>query len=180
MHTQAWGMPSVTAGCLLEWLFSPMFTRFPKLKIALSEGGIGWMPFFLEHAQIKIDRHSHWAAKGDQQVTSATGSLEFDASRALDLKGVDLSKRFREHVYGCFIDDSLGIEVIDRIGVENVMVESDYPHSDSSWPHCITQARDQVKALSESDQYAILRGNAERVFEFTPAETADLPTPKGE
>jgi predicted TIM-barrel fold metal-dependent hydrolase len=50
------------------------------------------------------------------------------------------------------------------------MCETDYPHSDSTWPDCIDVARDVIKGLPENVQYKLLRGNAERLYRFTPAE----------
>ena len=50
------------------------------------------------------------------------------------------------------------------------MCETDYPHSDSTWPNCIDVARDTMKDLPERVQYKLLRGNAERLYRFTPAE----------
>ena len=47
MANLAWGA-NRTSGAMLSWLFSGLFTRFPNLKIALSEGEIGWIPYFLE------------------------------------------------------------------------------------------------------------------------------------
>jgi predicted TIM-barrel fold metal-dependent hydrolase len=77
---------------------------------------------------------------------------------------------FRQHIYGCFIDDLGGIRNLDAIGVDNVMIETDYPHSDSTWPHCIEHAQKQLEGLSPEHRRKIMRGNAERLFGFTPAE----------
>ena len=49
------------AGTMLAWLFSDYFERMPGLKIALSEGNIGWMPYFIERAEQVIDKQRHWA-----------------------------------------------------------------------------------------------------------------------
>ncbi len=49
------------AGTMLAWLFSDMFERMPGLKIALSEGNVGWMPYFIERAEQVIDKQRHWA-----------------------------------------------------------------------------------------------------------------------
>jgi predicted TIM-barrel fold metal-dependent hydrolase len=65
-----------------------------------------------------------------------------------------------------------------EIGIDNIMIETDYPHSDSTWPDCITHAKKQLSAnttLTDGEKYKILRGNAERLFHFTPAEP---PVPK--
>jgi predicted TIM-barrel fold metal-dependent hydrolase len=52
------------------------------------------------------------------------------------------------------------------------MCETDYPHSDSTWPDCIDVARNTMKDLPASVQYKLLRGNAEKLYRFTPAEPA--------
>ncbi len=57
---------------------------------------------------------------------------------------------FRKHIYGCFIDDLHGIKNLDVIGVDNVMIETDYPHSDSTWPNCLEHAKKQLVDLSDS------------------------------
>ena len=51
------------AGAMLAWIFSGVFQRFPNIKIALSEGHIGWMPYFIERAEQVIDTQRHWVNK---------------------------------------------------------------------------------------------------------------------
>ena len=80
---------------------------------------------------------------------------------------------FRKHIYGCFIDDLHGVRNLDVIGVDNVMIETDYPHSDSTWPNCLEHAQKQLEGLSDIDRHKIMRGNAERLFRFTPG-TGDV------
>ena len=53
-----------TSGTMLSWLFSGLFQRFPNLKIALSEGEIGWMPYFLERAEQVLDKQRYWVKRG--------------------------------------------------------------------------------------------------------------------
>ena len=48
---------------------------------------------------------------------------------------LDIRQIFRDHIFGCFIDDDRRrLRSIDMIGVDNIMIETDYPHSDSTWP----------------------------------------------
>jgi len=152
-----------TSGTMLSWLFSGMFTKYPKLKIALSEGEIGWMPYFLERAEQVLDKQRHWVAKG---VTFG----EHANQDAIDLDTLDIRGLFHEHVFGCFIDDAHGIASIGEIGEDNIMCETDYPHSDSTWPDSISVVQNRIGHLPEDTQYKILRGNAERLYRFTPAE----------
>ncbi|MEX5709813.1 MULTISPECIES: amidohydrolase family protein [Parafrankia] len=162
MANLTWGAMR-TSGAMLSWLFSGMFQRYPKLKIALSEGEIGWMPYYLERAEQVIDKQRHWVKRGVR-------FNEHAGADALDLDTLDIRASFREHVFGCFIDDAHGIASIDEIGEDNIMCETDYPHSDSTWPNCIDVVKNRIGHLSEEVQYKILRGNAERLYRFTPAE----------
>ena len=49
------------------------------------------------------------------------------------------------------------------------MCETDYPHSDSTWPNCISVVKHRIEHLPEETQYKLLRGNAEKLYRFTPA-----------
>jgi predicted TIM-barrel fold metal-dependent hydrolase len=154
------------AGTMLAWLFSDAFERFPQLKIALSEGNIGWMPYFIERAEQVIDKQRHWA----KNTTTAFYQNNVATKQLMaDLDQLDVRATIREHIFGCFIEESSGLRSLDIIGEDNVMVETDYPHSDTTWPNCISVARELVSALPEETQYKILRGNAERLYRFTPA-----------
>jgi predicted TIM-barrel fold metal-dependent hydrolase len=161
MANLTWGAMR-TAGAMLSWLFSGLFTRFPGLKIALSEGEIGWMPYFLERAEQVLDKQRYWVQRGVQFMEHATTDVDLDT--------IDVRALFRAHVFGCFIEDHHGIASIHEIGEDNIMCETDYPHSDSTWPDCIGVVKRQIGHLPAATQHKLLRGNAERLYRFTPAE----------
>ena len=165
MVTLSWGAGSSMSAAMLDWLFSGVFLRIPRLKIALSEGGIGWMPYFLERAEQVYAKQRFWAAKSDWTIDLATGKLIQNEARAMPDE-FDVRALFKKHVFGCFIDDIHGVKNLDAIGVDNVMIETDYPHSDSTWPDCLKAAKKQLVGLPDEVQYKILRGNAERLFRF--------------
>jgi predicted TIM-barrel fold metal-dependent hydrolase len=96
-------------------------------------------------------------------------------SQKSSLDNFDVRARFRDHIFGCFIDDVHGIANLATIGEDNVMIETDYPHTDSTWPDCIDLAHKRLAHLAPEVQYKILRGNAERLFNFQPAEPPALP-----
>ena len=107
-----------------------------SLKIALSEGNIGWMPYFLERAEQVVDKQRHWISKTTTQWYNENGrSLQADLDR------LDVRQTFRDHIFGCFIEETAGLKCLDIIGDDNVMVETDYPHTDTTWPDCIGVAR---------------------------------------
>jgi predicted TIM-barrel fold metal-dependent hydrolase len=125
-------------------IFSPVLQRFPDLRIALSEGGIGWIPFFLERCQWIHDRHSVWAHD--------------------DLGGKTPTELFRQHFLTCFIDDPCGVEMRDKIGVDHISWECDYPHSDCTWPESPEFVSEQLDGLTAEEIDKITHLNALRFF----------------
>ena len=94
-----------------QWLWSGHPLRHPTLKIAMSEGGIGWVAMLLDRLDNIVDRSGY--------------------GRGWELRP---SEVLRRNFWFCTIDDPSTIETRHRIGVENIMVEVDYPHGDSTWP----------------------------------------------
>lgn len=163
--------PLNAAWTCIDWLFSGNFIRFPKLKLCLSEGGIGWIPYLLERAEYALDRQGAWSTKKELKFEFTDAGLQMllkenDRSAAFAIPPTQL---FRDHIYGCFIDDEHGARWIDTIGVDNVMIETDYPHSDSTWPNSRENARQRLLGRPPEQIEKILRGNAKRVFNFEPA-----------
>ena len=126
---------------LADWLFSGKLVKFPKLKIAYSEGQIGWLPYALERADDVWLEHRAWA--GVQDIVPEAPSTYF-----------------KRQVYGCFFRDKHGLASLDAIGVDNVTFETDYPHTDSTWPHTKKVAEEMMEGLSAEQVYKIVRGNA--------------------
>jgi predicted TIM-barrel fold metal-dependent hydrolase len=120
--------------------------EFPRLKFVLSEGGIGWVPYALERADYTWEHHRFWAGMSPE------------------LKPSDA---FRQSVWVCFIDDGAGLELRHRIGVDKIMWECDYPHSDSTWPRSQERAAEVLSGLPRDEIEAIAHANAESVFRFT-------------
>jgi hypothetical protein len=161
------------AGTLLDWLFSGIFSRYSNLKIALSEGSIGWIPYFLERAEQVIDKQRYWASRMDINMSAAHDRGEEMGEGSFDMD-TDVRQLFHDHVYGTFIEDHAGLQLLDIIGEDNVMLECDYPHSDSTWPDTIDLANKWLGDLPEETQHKITVGNASRVYDFTPADPATI------
>jgi predicted TIM-barrel fold metal-dependent hydrolase len=129
----------------VDLLFSDVFYKFPGLKVALSEGGIGWMPYILERTDYSWGRHKYWCDINADKVPS---------------------ELFREHIYGCFIADQSGIEQRHRIGVDNILFESDYPHSDCNWPHTRKLLADALADVPDDEARKIAELNARALYHF--------------
>jgi Amidohydrolase len=131
-----------------DLIWSPVLRQFSTLKIALSEGGIGWIPYFLERIDYNYKRHHVWTGQnfGDRLP----------------------SEVFNEHVLTCFIDDKFGVASRDFLNMDHVMWECDYPHSDSTWPFAPEQLADQLDGVSDGDVDRITHRNAMKHFQYDP------------
>ncbi len=138
-----------SAYSLVDWLMSGIFTRFPDLQIAYSEGQIGWIPYVLGRADTVWEENRGWGGVADTVLEPP-------------------SDIFRKHVYGCFFDDPHGLRALDEIGVDRVTYESDYPHSDSTWPKTRHIAEEQMKHLDRETVEKLVRGNAITMLGLTP------------
>ena len=157
-------LPSMNAAsAMADWLFSGLFVRFPSLKLVLSEGGVGWIPAIIERADYVFERYGPRLKSGTGFGLTGMGAVDAGSFNrgSLDAKPSEL---FRDHVFGCFIDDVHGANSIEAIGVDQVFAECDYPHGDSSWPKSRALIRSQIAHLDEVDQAKVLAGNARRVF----------------
>jgi len=130
---------------LVDWLMSGVFNRFPSLVIAYSEGQIGWIPYVLERADVVWEENRGWGGVADKVLEPP-------------------SELFRKHVYGCFFNDAHGLRSLDDIGRDRVTYESDYPHSDSTWPNTRAIAEEQTKGLDDETIRMIMRDNAIRML----------------
>jgi predicted TIM-barrel fold metal-dependent hydrolase len=137
-----------TMGAAADLVWSAIFTKFPTFKFALSEGGIGWIPYFLD----KIDNHYH----------------HHSAWRGLDFGDKLPSQVFRERVVTCFIEDPTGIKLRHDIGIDTITWECDYPHSDSTWPTSPEKLGKDLAGVPDDEIDKITHLNAMRVYRFDP------------
>jgi predicted TIM-barrel fold metal-dependent hydrolase len=130
---------------MADFLFSGVLVRFPRLKLAYSEGQIGWIPYALERADDVWQEHRAWAG-------------------VRDVVPEPPSTYYRRQIYGCFFRDRHGIASLASIGEDTVTFETDYPHTDSTWPHTKEVAEELLAGLDDDVVYKILRGNAIRML----------------
>jgi predicted TIM-barrel fold metal-dependent hydrolase len=116
----------------IDWIYARVPLRFPNLKIALSEGGASWVPMAVERLQ-----RSH---------------RQLDASLAWSVEDPHPVDVLRKNFYFCSIEDPLAYRVIDLVGEDRLMVETDYPHYDSSWPHSQALVRNQTENVLTPEQ----------------------------
>ena len=74
------------------------------------------------------------------------------------------SSYYFRNVFGCFFRDVHGIESLDLVGENNVTFETDYPHTDSTWPDTKQIATGMLAELDDAVVQKIVRGNAIRML----------------
>ncbi len=131
-----------------DLLWSRVIKNFPNLKFALSEGGIGWIPYFLERVDYVYKNHKGWTYQsfGDQLP----------------------SEVFNERIITCFIDDAAGVEMRHHLNLDHITWECDYPHSDSTWPESPEVLAKSLVGVPDEHINKITHENAMRLFQFDP------------
>jgi predicted TIM-barrel fold metal-dependent hydrolase len=128
-----------------DWLWARIPLRFPRLNVALSEGGIGWVPMLLDRLDYVM---SH---------SGVGGAGVWDG----DLTPTEAVQR---NFWFCTIDDPSTLGARERIGVDHIMVEVDYPHADSSWPDTQELLRQRFAGLPDAHVDMMTHENAARLF----------------
>jgi predicted TIM-barrel fold metal-dependent hydrolase len=131
-----------------DLLWSRVVKNFPDLRIALSEGGTGWIPYFLERADYVYKNHKAWTYQ--------------------DFGSQLPSEVFNERIITCFIDDAVGVEMRHHLNLDNITWECDYPHSDSTWPESPETLAKSLEGVPDDDVNKITHLNAIRHFQFDP------------
>ncbi|MFE6820936.1 amidohydrolase family protein [Streptomyces sp. NPDC057690] len=132
-----------------DLLWGGAMHRYPDLKIAWSEAGIGWIPFYLD----RCDRHytnQRWLRH--------------------DFGGKLPSEIFRDHSLACYVTDPTALKVRHEIGIDNIAWECDFPHSDSIWPNAPEFVHNELNGAGATDEemHKILWKNTCRFFEYDP------------
>ncbi len=136
---------SLSLTATAEWLWSGAPVRFPNLKIVMSEGGIGWVPLLLD----RLD-----------YISDHSGSGMEEAWRG-ELRPSEVLLR---NFWFCLLDDPSTLPIIDRIGTENILYETDYPHADSLWPAVQDWTEQLLGSLPVEDVRKITHANAAALF----------------
>ncbi len=134
---------------LVDLLWAPFWERFPNLKFSLTEGDVGWIPYFLWRAEHVQDRHQGWTR---HDFGSYSGPTEI----------------FNKHILCCFINDRIGVKLLDELNLDNVCWESDFPHSDGTWPEAPERAAELLGHLPPDTVARITHENAMRHYSFDP------------
>jgi predicted TIM-barrel fold metal-dependent hydrolase len=132
---------------LADWLFSGKLITYPKLKLAYSEGQIGWIPYALERADTVWDKHDAWQ-HSKARIPEPPSSYYYG------------------RIYGCFTADHHGLHSLAEVGEDNICFETDYPHTDTTWPNSKEYIEKMLADFDDDICYKVLRGNAIKMLEL--------------
>ena len=142
------GLNSMMAG--VDWLLSGILERHPNIKVILSEGGAGWIPYILE----RTDKAFH-----DKRIKPNLSIGQ--TARALS---VPPSQLFSEHMYVCLVDEYFALRSLRDIPVDNLLWEGDYPHGDGLWPHNRDYLQKALAEVPDEDAVKIAETNLRKLL----------------
>jgi predicted TIM-barrel fold metal-dependent hydrolase len=145
--------PMAVQACA-EWLWSGWAARFPDLKIAMSEGGIGWVAMLIDRLDNIMARSGYGGGWPDTDIGP--------------------SDVLRRNFWFCMIDDPSTVCTRHTIGVENILFESDYPHGDGTWPDTQQVMYDVLHELPDEEIRMITHENAAKLYKH-PLPDVRLP-----
>jgi len=142
---------------MVNLLLSPVCQHFEGLQIVFSEAGIGWVPSVLERADRQLDRHQYWAG--------APGALK-------------PSEVFARNMFVCMVEEPLGLRLHEMIGPDRILAETDYPHSDTTYPFVQSAFEEVFAGIPARVVEQVSYANAERLFDWKMADRSLLETPE--
>ena len=125
---------------------SGVLERFPRLRFATIEAGIGWIPWMLGAMDEAYLKHHFWVRPKLEKLPS---------------------EYFRQHGFASFQEDRPGLDLAERHDiVDNIMWGNDYPHHEGTWPHSAQAIERTMGGLSDGARAKVLGLNAARFFGF--------------
>jgi len=125
---------------------SGLLERFPGIRFATIEAGIGWLPWALVAMDEGYHKHHMWT---------------FPKLKSLP------SEYFRRHGFASFGEDPAGLELMERFGLEDSFLwANDYPHHEGTWPHSAQAIERTMGGLTDGQRAKVLGLNAARLFAF--------------
>ena len=151
LYTSLFSVNAIVAAA--DWLWARIPTRYPEIRVAFSEGGIGWVPMLIDRIDYVLDH-------------SAVGSQGWDDPN------VSPTDALRRNFWFCTIDLPSTMALREHIGVDHICLESDYPHADSTWPDTQLRAADGLRDFTPAEVRKVTWENASKLFRHPGSDRA--------
>ncbi len=132
----------------IQMILFGVFDRLPKLHIYWAETQIGWIPNWLEQMDINYRKNRAWSER----------------HLGVKLARYPLSDYVREHCWWGFVNNPIGVQLRQHIGVNHVMWSTDFPHIESDWPDSQAVADEMFADVPDDERYLMTAGNAVEFF----------------
>jgi hypothetical protein len=132
------------AYAMIDLLYAYVLVRHPRLRLVLIEGGIGWLPYVMDRVGFFArQRPEAWSPPSRDRAPHEI---------------------VREQVHVSFIDDGLGLTMLDAVGADHVHWQCDFPHADSPWPHSRPSLAAQLVDVDHSVARGVAGANTEALL----------------
>jgi predicted TIM-barrel fold metal-dependent hydrolase len=135
--------PILMSQPMTELILSGVFERHPGLRVVMVESGLSWIPYLLE----RLDTCYH---KGDWKSRGMPAGLPTDY--------------WYRNMAATFEEDLTSMAMRDKLGVENLLWATDYPHIDQTFPNSMRVIAEHFSDMPERDRDLMTRGNAQRLY----------------
>jgi len=135
--------PSGLMETLAILVFSGVLQRYPNIRFVFTEAGASWLVYFKERMDIVYTRHRHWSKS----------KLAEPPSYYVDRQCLNT-----------FIEDTAAIRLRHEVGMGNIMWSTDYPHSDSTWPHSWKYIEKAFEGVPPDERHQLMAGNAIDIY----------------
>ena len=136
-----------------QLVLAGVFDRFPKLKVFFAETRLGWVPFWMEHADLWYKRHIDWTEE----------YLGFKPLKQLP------SEYIKEHIYWSVQYEKVAVELRHHVGVDRIMFATDFPHIECEWPDTRPLVEEIYAGVPEDEKAKMWAGNAVEFFRLDRA-----------
>jgi len=127
-------------------IFGGVFDRHPSLRVVSAEHDAGWVAHFGYRLDQMYERHHNWLGRNAAPIRRQP------------------SEYLRDNCWFTFQKDPVAVETRERVGIGQLMWASDYPHSDSTWPHSRKVIERDFAGVADDDLAAIVGGNAVALY----------------
>ena len=142
---------------IMQLVFSGVFDRFPSLQVFFAETRLGWVPFWLEHADLWYQRHIGWAEE----------QLGFKPLKRLP------SEVVREHILFSVQYERVAVELRHHVGVDHILFATDFPHIECEWPDTKPIVEEIYAAVPEDEKFKMWVGNTVKFFNLEHAPSKE-------